>query len=132
MVDEDGAIRSRRSHDAAGFPRARIDGTQLIGQCRDCYDLDDEVGMRKCGNADDLRGRRVVVAALLGAMLSKELVHHVLAEVGRTQYAAVGERSFHEKRKLDQVVQRGAQFLQIGLDVRKYDAPLRDRVACGA
>src|SRR5215203_4330566 len=88
--------------------------------------------MRKCGNPDDLRGRRVVVAALLWAMPGKELVHNVLTEVWRTQHAAVGERSFHEKRKLDQVVQRGAEFLQIGLDVCKYDAPLRGRVACGA
>src|SRR5262249_33441295 len=78
--------------------------TKLIRQCRDRYDVDYEVGMRKRGNPDDLRGRRIVVAAELWARLSKELVHHVLTEVGRAQYATSGKWSFHEKRKLDQVV----------------------------
>src|SRR5215469_18634436 len=78
--------------------------TKLIGQCRDRHDLDYEVGMRKRGNPNDLRGWRIVIAAVLWAMLSKELVHHVLTEVGRTQYATSWEWSFHEKRKLDQVV----------------------------
>jgi hypothetical protein len=79
-------------------------GTKLIGQCRDRYYLDYEVGMRKRSNPDYLRGWRIVVAAVLWAMLSKELVHHVLTEVGRTQYATSGKWSFHEKRELDQVV----------------------------
>src|SRR5262249_38386863 len=79
-------------------------GTKLIGQCRDRYDLNYEVGMRKRGNADDLRRRRIVIAAVLWAMPSKELIHHVLTEVGRTQYATSGKWSFHKKRKLDQVV----------------------------
>jgi hypothetical protein len=57
--------------------------------------------------------------AVLWAMLSKELVHHVLTEVGRTYHATGGKRSFHKKRELDQVVQRGAKFLQVGFDICK-------------
>src|SRR4051812_15446123 len=87
--------------------------------------------MRKGSNPDYLRGRRIVVAAVLWAMLSKELVHHVLTEVGRTQYAAGGKWSLHEKRELDQMVQRGAKFLQVRFDICQYVAPLRCRVSYG-
>src|SRR5262245_51087036 len=73
--------------------------------------------MRKRRNADDLGGRRIVAAAMLRAMLREKRVHHVLTEVGRTQHAPVGERSFDEERQLDQMVERGAEFLQISLDV---------------
>src|SRR5215510_2236346 len=76
-------------------------GTKLIGQCGDRDDLDDEIGMRKRHNPDDLRGRRIVFAAVLGAMLSEEFVQHVLTEVGGTHDAASGKRSFHEERELD-------------------------------
>jgi hypothetical protein len=41
MVDEGRRCAAQR---VAGL--ARRDRTQLIGQCRDCDDLDDEVGMR--------------------------------------------------------------------------------------
>jgi hypothetical protein len=69
-------------------------GTKLIGQCRDRYDLDYEVGMRKRSNPDDLRGRRIVVAAELWAMLSKELVHHVLTELGELNTPPAGNGPF--------------------------------------
>jgi hypothetical protein len=64
-------------------------------------------------------------------MLSKEFVHYVLPEVGRTQYAPSGKWSFHKKRKPDQVIQRSAKFLQVGFDICKYVAPLRCRVSYG-
>src|SRR5436190_23561044 len=96
-------------------PATRI--SALVGQGGDRYQLDDKVGMGKGRNPDDLRGRRVVVAAMLRAMLGKEFVHHVLTEVGRTQCATGGERSFDVEGEPDQVIQRGAKFLQVGLDV---------------
>src|SRR5262245_66494140 len=65
-------------------------------------------------------------------MLSKELVHDVLAEVGRTQYAPCGEWPLHKKRKPDQMIQGGAKFLQVGFNICKYVAPLRCRISNSA
>src|SRR6516162_405957 len=64
-------------------------------------------------------------------MLSKEFVQHVQTEIGRTQYASVGERSLHEECKPDQMIQRSAQLLQIGLYIREYVTPLRRHVSHG-
>src|SRR5262249_7082019 len=100
----------------------------LIRQGRDRDDLDDEVGMRQRGDPDHLRGWGIVGAAVLWAMLGEELVQHVLTEVGRAHRAAAGKWSFHEKGELDQVVERGAELLQVGFDIGQYGAPLRGRV----
>src|SRR5262245_39144309 len=64
-------------------------------------------------------------------MLSKEVVQHVLTEIGRTQYAAIGERSLHKECKPDQMIQRTAELLQVGLYVHEYVAPLCGRVSGG-
>jgi hypothetical protein len=62
-------------------------------------------------------------------MLRKERIHNVLAEVGRAQHAARGKGPFHEKRQLDQVIERAAKLLQVGFDVGQDGTPLRGRVA---
>src|SRR6516165_9567102 len=64
-------------------------------------------------------------------MLSKKFVHHVLAEIGRAQYASVGERFLHKECKPDQMIQRTAELLQIGLYIRQYVMPLCGRVSYG-
>src|SRR5262245_61908547 len=87
--------------------------------------------MRERRNPDDFRRRRIVGAAVLWAMLCKEFVQHVLTEIGRAQYASVGERSFHKERESDQMIQRRAELLQIGLYVREDVTPLCRRVSCG-
>ena len=63
----------------------------LVGQRRDGYDFDNDVGLSKRRNSDHLGRRRVVIAAVLRAMLGKELVHHVQAKIGRAQNAAIGK-----------------------------------------
>src|SRR5262249_52359208 len=83
-------------------------------------------------NPDDFRGRRIVGAAVFWAMLRKEFVEHVLTKVRRAQHAAVGERSLHKEGQPDQVFQRRAEFLQIGLYVGEYVVPLCRRVADGS
>src|SRR5262245_4726369 len=65
-------------------------------------------------------------------MLGKEFVQHVLTEIRRAQYAAVGKRSLHKEGKPDQMFQRSAELLQIGLYVREDVAPLCRRVSCSA
>ena len=62
-------------------------------------------------------------------MLSKELVHHVLAIIGRAQHAAIGKRSLHKDGQPDEMVERTAELLQICLDVRENRAPLRRWIA---
>ena len=87
--------------------------------------------MRERHNSDDLRGRRIVGATVLWAMLSKEFIQHVLAEIRRAQDAPVGERSLHKEGKPDQMIQRSAELFQIGLYIREDVAPLCRRVAYG-
>jgi hypothetical protein len=87
--------------------------------------------MRERRNPDDFRGRGIVVAAVFCAMLSKEFVHHVLTEIRRAQHASVGERSLHKECKPDQMIQRSAELLQIGLDIREDVTPLCRRISDG-
>ena len=87
--------------------------------------------MRERRNSDDFRGWGIVVAAVFWAMLSKEIVQHVHTEIGGTQYASVGERSLHKECKPDQMFERRAELLQIGLYIDEYVAPLCRRVSYG-
>src|SRR6516225_11004662 len=65
-------------------------------------------------------------------MPSKEFVQHVQTEIRRTQHASVGERSLHKEGKPDQMIQRSAELLQIGLYICEYVMPLCRRVSYGA
>src|SRR5690242_333045 len=81
--------------------------------------------MRKGRNADHLRRRRIVAAAVFWTMLRKELIQHVEAKVRRAENAAVRKRSPDVERQLDQMVERAAQLLEIRFYVRQDRAPLR-------
>ncbi len=56
--------------------------------------------MRERHNPDDLRGRRIVGATVLWAMLSKEFVQHVLAEIWRLKTPPLGNGPFTKKVSL--------------------------------
>jgi hypothetical protein len=50
---------------------------------------------------------------MLRAMLSKKLVHHVQAEIGRTQNTAIGKRPLNKDGQSNKIFERTAEFLQI-------------------
>src|SRR5262245_49337811 len=116
--------RDNRGKDAAGQ-------TTLIRHGRNRDDLDDEIRVCERHNPDDFRRRGIVVTAVLRTIAGKEFVQYVQTEIGRTQYASIGERPLHKEGKPDQMVERGAEFLQIGLYVREYVPPLCRRVPYG-
>src|SRR4030095_10512565 len=74
-------------------------------------------------------GWRVVIAAMLRAMLGKEFVQHVQPKIGRTQHAAIGKWPLHKEGQPDEIVEAAAEFLQIRLDVGENGAPLRRCIA---
>jgi hypothetical protein len=91
-----GAIASRRGNS--------------VRQRRDRDNFNKDVGLRKRCNPDHFRGWRVVVAAVLRAMLGKELVQHVQAKIGRAQNAAIGKWPFDEEGQPDEMIERTAEF----------------------
>ena len=74
----------------------------LIGQYCNRYYFHHEVGVRKRSTQLAQRVEGYCNCSVLGNA-EQRIVHYVLPEVGRTQYAPSGKWFFHKKSKPDQV-----------------------------